>query len=926
MESAKYAVVDIETTGNSFASGDRIIQIAIVIMQNWEITQTYSTFIHPGKSIPAFIEQLTNISDKDVEHAKPFEKHANYIYELLSDCVFVAHNADFDLPFLQMEFNRIGFTLSISKTMDTVELAKLLYPTAMSYKLSNLAQDLQIPLHSAHRADEDAKATALLLKKCYEKLLKLPLVTLEKMHKVSFRLRSDISHLIFECIKEKRKYVEDQSKWQFYHQLALLNQKSNVVNNNATTYPNTLEAKRSMFSGAMTNFEERPAQFEMMDIIFNTLQSNDEAVIEASTGIGKTIAYLLPAHYYCKANNKQIVISTYTQALMDQLLEEEVAKVEKIIGEKLSITSIKGMTNYIDVERFWQIVQTGAESYDEAFAMLQVLVWLTETTTGDLNELNLSGGGQLFIEKIRQTNYGKIVPSEVDFYQQALERVQKASLIVTNHANIILDGERTNPIFANVSGWIFDEAHQMIYAASSKNEMLFSFMKWKYLMGQIGLFEDEGSLISEVTNLAIRKQLLPVNIVCKLEKQLARFIQCFDEAMNIMTNHLNHRIKNSTSPLMKVTLFLDELNLPYEKFLFVSNVLDSWIQLAQEVANAFQRSIEKIDKKQESLINDWQFFVNEWKIKLAEWDSIFLLRKRNETIWIEVDKRSIPGSIQVLKKPLSAVQILKEIMEPKREDAIIWTSGTLTVPQNVRFVADQLSVPENVAIHQLYAPKNYYDQTRTFVVTDMPDIQQVPQLEYVQSVAYAIIKLAQTINGRIFVLFTSFEMLNQTAEKLSDSEQIDDYVLFAQGITSGSRMKLLKSFKKYSKSILLGTNSFWEGVDVPGDGLDAVIVVRLPFSAPDEPIFKAKSKELQSEGKNSFTELALPEAVLRLKQGFGRLVRGSNERGIFVVLDRRIEKKSYGEYFLNALPTKVIEKVALSDMVTQLEHWYNEER
>ena len=159
-----------------------------------------------------------------------------------------------------------------------------------------------------------------------------------------------------------------------------------------------------------------------------------------------------------------------------------------------------------------------------------------------------------------------------------------------------------------------------------------------------------------------------------------------------------------------------------------------------------------------------------------------------------------------------------------------------------------------------------------------------------------------------------------------ESNLLNDYVLFAQGVSSGSRMKLLKSFQKYNKSILFGTNSFWEGVDVPRDGLAAVIVVRLPFSSPEEPIFKAKSKAMAEAGLNSFQQLALPEAILRLKQGFGRLIRSSQDKGIFVILDRRIDSKSYGAQFIQAIPSKTIEKVPLQNMVTQLEHWYNEKR
>lgn len=162
----------------------------------------------------------------------------------------------------------------------------------------------------------------------------------------------------------------------------------------------------------------------------------------------------------------------------------------------------------------------------------------------------------------------------------------------------------------------------------------------------------------------------------------------------------------------------------------------------------------------------------------------------------------------------------------------------------------------------------------------MPDIQGVSQSDYIESVALAITQIVRSTQGRCFVLFTSQDMLRKTVELIQESELLLDYMIFAQGVTSGSKLRLLKSFQKFSHSVLFGTNSFWEGVDVPGDGLSSVIVVRLPFSAPDEPTFKAKSAAIQQQGKNAFTELSLPEAILRFKQGFGRLIRSSQDKGV----------------------------------------------
>lgn len=190
-----YAVVDIETTGHSSKNGDRMMQFAVVFVRDWQVVDRFTTFIHPERSIPLFIQDLTHITEEDIKDAQPFHKHANEIYAMLEGCVFVAHNTDFDLPFLQAEFKRVGLPHWQGEKIDTVELAKILYPSALSYKLGDLAQELGITLQQAHRADEDALATAELLIACYRKLEKLPAATLAAMHRLSFGAKTAIAQL-----------------------------------------------------------------------------------------------------------------------------------------------------------------------------------------------------------------------------------------------------------------------------------------------------------------------------------------------------------------------------------------------------------------------------------------------------------------------------------------------------------------------------------------------------------------------------------------------------------------------------------------------------------------------------------------------------------------------------------------------------------
>lgn len=922
-ESQKYAIVDIETTGHSPASGDRMIQIAIVIMQDWQVVKKYATFIHPGKPIPLFIQDLTNITDEDVKDAMPFEERADYIYELLQDTVFVAHNTDFDLSFLQAEFKRAGLPKWQGKKIDTVELSKILFPMSLSYKLGDLASDLKIPLESAHRADEDALATAYLLKHCWQELLSLPLATLEQLHKRSFRLRTNLAQLFFDALLEKRAKTLDENEHVYFHKLAIRKMAPTPkTQDEPLDYPETSEKKIALLQKGLANFEERPEQFQMMDSIWRTLNAKNEHVIEASTGIGKTMGYLVPAIFYAKKTGKKVGISSYTAHLLDQLLQNEIPLLEQALGQPLKIALLKGMNHYIDVEKFDQLLKAPDDSYDETFTLLQTLVWLAKTETGDLNELNVSGGGQLLIDKIRKTELPKTTMPLYDFYSRAIQNSRQADIIVTNHAMLLSDLVRHEQIFDDLGGWIIDEAHQFIQAAISQDEKIFTYMNWKYLFGQIGLYEDE-QLFYQVRRAALKKHLISMQTLQQMEKRFMQMVQRFDEAIATLYQHV--KLADINQPKgQKLALFISELNLPTEVFVKVSTAIQHWIDAAQQISEQFTSGVEELAPEHIFLIEQWNYLVREFTMKLAEWDEVFLKQDEHYSCWLELDRRSVPGSIRLFKKPINVTQTITKLFHSIRQKAaVIWTSGTLTVPDNERFIANQLGIDTSIAIEKLHAPTSYYDGAEVYIVTDMPDIQAVSQSDYIEEVAHAVTNAVRMTEGRSFVLFTSQDMLRKTVELIHESELLSDYMIFAQGVTAGSRMRLLKSFQKFNHSVLFGTNSFWEGVDVPGDGLASVIVVRLPFSSPEEPTFKARAQFISQQGRNSFSELALPEAILRFKQGFGRLIRSSHDKGVFIVLDRRIETKSYGQQFIQSLPPISVQKLPLDSMVQQLGNWYN---
>lgn len=923
MENLKFAVVDLETTGHSPEKGDRIIQIAIMFIENGKLTNEYVRFVNPGQDIPVFIQELTDITKDDVKDAPLFEEIAHEVRDLLDGWMFAAHNTNFDLTFLQKEFQRCGIPRWQGKQIDTVEFSKIMFPSAVSYRLKEIAEELSIELSAAHRADDDARATANLLLKCIEKVTCLPEQTLARLHKRSFSMKTDLSVIFYLALVENRKKTLNPHFSQFrgipYRQAVLMKD----LSPRKIVYPTSLDEKDQLLVQAYPTYESRSAQLQFMDAAWKSLQSGTEIMVEVPTGIGKTVSYLLPATVRAVETKRAVIVSTYTNHLADKIMAEEIDVVSKALSIPVRATVLKGRSNYISLMKFAELLLSGESSYDNIFTEMQLLVWLTETMTGDLNELNLSGGGMLYIDRIRKRS-SVLAEDEigVDYHQIALENCRHADIVITNHALLLSDGSSKQQIAGESSGLIIDEAHQLIHAAYKTNEIIFSYTNWKYVMGQIGSEADD-QISRRIEKILIQKRLHRSRERSNLSSKFDKFTSAFDAAIQLLTGSESAQrghVKGS-----RIHIALEDISADSTLFKTVFQSMNEFIETASDYVKRLDREVESLSNKEQAILAEWHYWIDEFRVKVGEWVELFLDTETDGTVWIEQDQRSIPGSLTVIKSPIDSAPVIRKALDSffSKEKGVIWTSGTLSVKSDERFVARQLGVAPEVPVMKLLAPEHFYTGAQIFLIDDMPNIQQVAQQEYVEEVAEAIVQTVMVTEGRLFVLFTSQDMLNQTHELISDSGLLEDYALIAQGISSGSRYRLLKSFRQYEKAVLFGTNSFWEGVDVPGNALSAIIIVRLPFSSPTEPVFKAKTAQLNKMGKNAFTAYALPEAILRLRQGFGRLIRSSSDTGFFIILDRRIETKSYGKKFLEALPDVPVKKVSLARMVDELNNCYN---
>ncbi|MEW9500184.1 ATP-dependent DNA helicase DinG [Jeotgalibacillus marinus] len=923
----KMAVVDIETTGNAAKKGDRIMQIAIVLIENNEIVDTYSSYVNPQQPIPPFIVELTGITNQMVKEAPLFHLIAPEIKKRLEGAVFVAHNVHFDLPFIQTEMQEAEFPEWQGSIIDTVELARILLPTTDSFKLTELTAQFALSHDRPHQADSDALATAHLLIQFIDKLNELPLVTIEKMQHLAVHLKSDIALLLTSMIRGKRKNICNlREDIEVVRGIAL---KKDPLLNDKEKYSETKEMKvQSILQKAFPHYEKREAQLDMMNQVDESLQKGIHLAVEAGTGVGKSMAYILPAVKYAKKGNR-VVISTQTVQLQQQILQKEARLIEQQLDGDIQFALLKGRRHYLHLFKFEQALAEDEAQYDVILTKMQLLTWLTETSNGDVDELNLTSGGRLFWNRIRHDGWFLGEENdpwkEKDFYLRALNKANNAQIVITNHSMLVHDTNRKQPLIPKHDYLVIDEAHHFEDTCRRQWGQQLDYMNLKYTIGQLGgdnqdLLVGRLSKLLDQLNESKNSKKMTDEFICDLSAEADASFQQLSSLLK-SSSSVRHGTQKYTLQLtqdVKSSSYWKGVGYAFERLLSHMKQVDRVLQHNLDLA---KKSTKKLTDAKKALTEEIYSFLLVW----SEWmDAIrlfFLKNEEDRVMWLEGDLRSLPGSLTLTSRSIHVQQEINDHFFTQKRSVIL-TSATLTVDGSFQFFLSGLGVDKatiNCVIHP--SPFDYKQSVRLMVPKDLPDIKSVSQEEYVEMVTDHLIAMGQATKGRMLVLFTSHEMLRHTYELMKDSGLMEDFVLMAQGITNGSRTKLTRNFQRFDKAILFGTSSFWEGIDIPGEDLSCLVMVRLPFSPPDEPLTKAQSDEVKHNGGNPFLEVSLPKAVIRFRQGFGRLIRHEQDRGLIVVFDRRLIMTSYGDHFLSSIPSIPIEERELNSIVKEIDHW-----
>lgn len=901
---ADYAVVDLETTGTQLHANHRIIQFGCALISQRKITESISLTINPARPVPPEIIELTHLKPQKLAQSPTFAEVAPTLRQLLAKRTFVAHNVDFDFPFINAEFQRCGLPPLQVSAIDTVELAQIMLPQAPSYRLSDLSAYLNIHHKHPHQADSDALATAKILLLLQKRIAQLPRLTQTQLA----QLGQTLSHQTGKLFSNQSLSSTLPDHLIEVHDFILRRPLSLTMStrNPIAPYPQTDEKKRQQWGASL---KMRPVQFQMMDFLTQQLtnKTTKRLVVEAPTGIGKTLGYLLPLSYELdRHSQRRLVITVPTTLLQHQLQRQTLPLLNTVRKKDFSAAVLKSARHYLDLDRFRTYLQKGPQNRHTIINEMRILVWLTQTLTGDLDELQLTRYNTMFYNSIN--HLPQIVAqspyAEVDFWQRVQTAARQADIVITNNAYL---AQHLNDFDTKQDMLVVDEAQHFADDLTQSSHHAFSIQR----------LSEQAKQLNDIVHFMIDNPEAQAELT-QNQRFLSSVHRCLDryqKALQALNDQLVLLVGNQ---LLTEPKYLDFQTQATQRsqlqtaLIHVIDCQDTYLDqclpledkltsaqsqlMTQQRIQTWQQKNNDLEQKQKQLLQA--------KEKLA--DPHF----REFGFFLDLDDDGVNYRFNWLAK---THQKLRQDLD-QHFSFQLYTGAALAVGTDFTYFRQQLGFSQTeTKTLQLSSPFAYGRRAALLA----PQSTQTPNqngADYDRWLFKVMLPILRNNHVQTLVLFNSLASVRNVYRLLQPALGQQREIL-AQGIT-GSNDKIAKRFRFTKAGILLGSQSFWEGIDFPNAELSLLLITRIPFESPRNPATHYRQIRLTQRGESAFNVDTLPRAILKLKQGFGRLIRNENDRGVVVMLDERARKSHYQKAIQQAFPPQLLPEVLPNDQLS----------
>lgn len=942
-----WVAIDVETTGLD-PQEDRIIELGAVRFSGGVPVASFGSLVNPGRPLPAAVVSLTGLTDAVLADAPSVEQALPSLVTFVGQDPLVGHNLDFDLAFLERagrlgplgrDRDPLGTACGAPQPeawdrrtgqpdLDTLLLARILLPGLPSYSLPALLAEAGLgrPDGAGHRAEADAQDAGRLVVWLFEQGFAYPATAVAAAAGWLEPAAAQFPGLMAFVVGLGSAHREAQvppgaadgrrgagcgGKWPAGAEGTASHPEGRVPRGGLDELIDELFEDTGRLATVIDDYERRPEQTNMSRAILKALRQGTHLAVEAGTGIGKSLAYLAPALAAAEATGERVLISTNTVTLQDQLTERDLPLLAAALGRPVNFAVLKGRANYL-CRRKWHELLGASLTADpvERVLGLRLIFWGTRTRTGELSELGLTGQEEAlrWLVSGDENCWGSHCRQAADCcVNRARRRAEQADLVIANHALVctnLVAGGRLLPDFAHL---ILDEAHHFAGVATEHLGLVAGHGELAGLVAaaggrgvrgagrglaalQAGSGHPDWPLPAALQDLSVRSQRVQADL-----RTLFRALGGALAGGNISGDgDLGTAGMTAGGPAVEVRYGPEMTGLP-----------PGGLQLGLAAA----AGLEQLGKALGRLADEAPSpgagleigqLAKTLAIQAAGLESLCRAAACDWVYWLEDAPQgpSLRGVPVEVSEPLRA-QLWSSL------SAVILVSATLTVQERFEHILGQLGLAggdsEPAASLLLHSPFDYRSQALLCVPTDLPLPGSVTDQVFVEACAEFLADLLPAAGGRSLVLFTSHRALRHSYSLLAEELAAQGLDLYVQGV-HGDRSRLLRALRSEERAVVFGSATFWEGIDVRGPQLSCLVIAKLPFPRPDEPIVAARQEKLALEGKAAFAHYSLPQAVLRLRQGFGRLIRSGQDRGAVVILDARLLRRRYGEVFLRSLP------------------------